>query len=512
MGFFFNKGVRGGPRVLLNLAAVLFALFVFVKLLPQRMTQSALSSIPISWSALSGHADDGSVPGGLRIVVFGELDVGTPVGEDEEVKGAQTWTQALCDQLSCNTHISMVPSPDVASFSVSSNELYAQGVEKVLNETADKDGPGQDYSYLSTYYPPQWKSSDLKGQIDAFLAMPKPQNQPGETLWVFSFGLWDVFSLSALPVATAKETLGSMTKDVFEQIERLHSAAKDPTSIAYSDINKAAADEPAGDQLEARDEAAAESPAARNQDVTNIGNSFKILIPRIMDPSLLPGWHDVRPQLPVAHSKAEQMRNSATLTNSWNDGIIKGLSDWVKKGSSKQDNKDDKSHEFYFDETQQPSGPTRDGYAYNLAEFIVSQILERQMLNAHLTDGEGRGTGELEDGFRDVSNACLQPVSTVAVAVSLESAVTLNIPNVKVDNDKQVPTQPTPIATAANKRDGLDRKPGYAYTSAARVCEIPSDHLFFTPFALSQRAIQQVAAETAQMVRNGDSVRAKMGS
>lgn len=100
LGFFFNKGVRGGPRVLLNLAGVLVALIIFVKLLPQRMTESALQSIPQSvWPSLGSQGDDGT-PGGLRIVVFGEIDIGTPVGADEETKDPKTWTQALCDQVS----------------------------------------------------------------------------------------------------------------------------------------------------------------------------------------------------------------------------------------------------------------------------------------------------------------------------------------------------------------------------------------------------------------------------
>lgn len=102
IGFFFNKGVRGGPRILLNLAAVLFGLFVFVKLLPQRVTQNALSSIPISWAPISDdyESNEASAPGGLRIVVFGELDVGTPVSFNQETQNAQSWTQALCDKVS----------------------------------------------------------------------------------------------------------------------------------------------------------------------------------------------------------------------------------------------------------------------------------------------------------------------------------------------------------------------------------------------------------------------------
>lgn len=101
LGFFFNKGVRGGPRVLLNLAGVLVALILFVKLLPQRMTEGALQSLPQSvWpSTITPQVEQGT-PGGLRIVVFGEIDIGTPVGADAEMPDAMTWTQALCDQVS----------------------------------------------------------------------------------------------------------------------------------------------------------------------------------------------------------------------------------------------------------------------------------------------------------------------------------------------------------------------------------------------------------------------------
>lgn len=99
LGFFFNKGVRGGPRVLLNLAGILLALIIFVKLLPQSMTESALSSIPKGvWPSIASQTDD-SVPGGLRIVVFGENDIGTPVGIQPETETSRSWTQALCDEV-----------------------------------------------------------------------------------------------------------------------------------------------------------------------------------------------------------------------------------------------------------------------------------------------------------------------------------------------------------------------------------------------------------------------------
>lgn len=108
LGFFFNKGVRGGPKIFLNLAGVLFALLLVIKLMPQRLSDSALNSMPHDlWKgeqeetlqADSGDNDD-SMPGGLRIVVFGENDIGTPIGVDQEVEGSKSWTEALCDQVS----------------------------------------------------------------------------------------------------------------------------------------------------------------------------------------------------------------------------------------------------------------------------------------------------------------------------------------------------------------------------------------------------------------------------
>lgn len=559
LGFFFNKGVRGGPKVLLNLAGVLLALIIFVKLLPQHMTESALSSLPQSvWSSV-GSQDD-SVAGGLRIVVFGENDIGTPVGMQPEYEDAQSWTQALCEevclpctiscacqvnispnsllrnQLQCTNHISMIPSPETAPYSISSNELYAYGIDKVLNETHDKTTPGYDYSYVSEAYPPQWKSSDLKAQVDKFLAMPKPRHASGETVWVFSFGLWDVWSLSSLPIASAKESVEVMTKDIFAQIERLYVASQDPTSIAYSDISTIASPPTASPledeedfaavagQTEKREEAEAQVKEEAEESSRPV-ESFRILVPRIADPSILPGWRDLRPDSPAVHSKAEQMRNSYALTNAWNDGIGQALTDWVKiKDSQKEEEKNDegektdkKSRRADLASTlprSAASPPTRDGYAYNLADYLLDALLERQMRNAKLTDGNGRGKGELEEGFRDVRNACLQPLSSVPVSVSTKSGVTLNLPYKKIDGDKQALT-PSPAANAIFKRDGegveAEEKPSLGYMSTAKVCAIPSDHLFYTPFALSQKAILEIAAETAEMIRGGETVRSKLG-
>lgn len=107
LGFFFNKGVRGGPKIFLNLAAVLLGLLLVIKLMPQRLSDSALNSIPHDlWTGEAQETlptedvEDDSIAGGLRIVVFGENDIGTPIGQNLEVEGSKSWTEALCVQVS----------------------------------------------------------------------------------------------------------------------------------------------------------------------------------------------------------------------------------------------------------------------------------------------------------------------------------------------------------------------------------------------------------------------------
>ncbi|KAI3390532.1 hypothetical protein diail_9270, partial [Diaporthe ilicicola] len=567
LGFFFNKGVRGGPKIFLNLAAVLFALLLVIKLMQQRLSDGALNSIPHDlWNGVSKEEDD-STPGGLRLVVFGENELGTPVGQDEEVEGSVTWTEAVCAQLECSKHISMAPSPDSPAWSVSSKALYASGLERVLNETADTNSPGMDYSYLSTYYAPKWQTLDLKDQVDRFLAMPKPRHAPKETLWVFNFGFWDVWSLSALPIPAGKQAADAMTKDIFEQIERLYEASTDSRSIAWSNIKYVSApaspatspeaeseEPPVGGPTEKRDEGNAENGSGMETSAAEAAEYFRLLIPQITDPSLLPGWRDLRAQLPEVHSKAEQMRNSAELTEHWNDRIVDGLVEWVKKENKQpgeDDNKESKRTDAETDASsplaepptiqttqaetvvdsapaQSRPSPIRDGFAYNLAKYVVDAMVERQLRNARLKDGAGRGGGAVDEGFRDVSNSCVQRVDTALVSVQVQSGVRLEIPNEEIGGDVQVPSATTQQKQQqkqqAERRGTSSDKEGEAkkeakaaagemlpnVTDTVKVCQIPGDYLFYTPFALSQKAIAEIAVQTADMIRNNETIRGKL--
>lgn len=457
----------------------------------------------------------------------------------------------------------MAPSPDSPAWSVSSKALYAQGLESVLNETAERSSPGMDYSYLSTYYAPKWQTLDLKDQIDRFLAMPKPRHAPKETLWVFNFGFWDVWSLSALPIPAGKAAADAMTKDVFEQIERLYEASTDFRSIAWSDTHyvptppepetspEAENEEaPVGGPTEKRNGESAENGSEARTNTADTAEYFRLLIPRVTDPSLLPGWRDLRAQLPKVHSKAEQMRNSAELTEHWNDRIVDGLVEWVRKENTKAGEEESKESKRADTETapssssppselpdtqtqaktvvgnapaQNRPSPIRDGFAFNLANYVLDAMVERQLRNARLRDGSGRGGGAVDEGFRDVTNSCVKRVDTALVAVSVQSGVRLEIPNEDIGGDIQVPsatTQQKQQKQQAERRGGSSRANEKKADAAGdvlpkvsetvKVCRIPSDYLFFSPFGLSQKAIGEIAVQTAEMIRNNETIRGKL--
>lgn len=464
----------------------------------------------------------------------------------------------------------MAPSPDSPAWSVSSKTLYADGVESVLNETAQRSSPGLDYSYLSTLYAPKWQTLDFKDQVDRFLAMPKPRHAPKETLWVFNFGFWDVWSLSALPIPAGKAAADAMTKDFFEQIERLYEASTDYRSIAWSDINYVPAppepepsteigneEPPAKGPTEKRGEETAEIEAESEAKAEDTTEYFRLLIPRITDPSLLPGWRDLRAQLPKVHSKAEQMRNSAELTEHWNDRIVDGLVEWVRKENKKAGEEDSKESKRAEPETdgapsspiadapatqiatqgkkvgktplQSRPNPVRDGFAYNMANYVLDAMVERQLRNARLRDGSGRGDGPVEEGFRDVTNSCVERVDTALVAISVQSGVRLEIPNEEIGGDVQVPSATKPenqeqassrrMSKRGDKKQDEEKKESQAdgpvdlaanAADTIKVCQIPSDYLFYTPFALSQKAIGEIAVQTADMIRNNETIRGKL--
>lgn len=107
LAFFSARVLRGGPKALVQLTACFAAMVLLTKLLPGGRNYARGGW---GWQKSGSGVDDdddGSVPGGLRIVVFGESDVATPARLSDEDRESRSWTEILCEEVDC-------PSRDVA--------------------------------------------------------------------------------------------------------------------------------------------------------------------------------------------------------------------------------------------------------------------------------------------------------------------------------------------------------------------------------------------------------------
>jgi hypothetical protein len=434
---------------------------------------------------------------------------------------------------------------------MTSNRLYAASLDRVRNATAWSSGPGLDYSFLPTEYPVQWNIPDLEQQVTTFLSMPKPQNSPGETLWVFSFGMWDIWSLASEPRELSLPIVNDMVSHIMTVVEQIYQNALNESSIAWSDPSQLLPG------------AALNKTAKAGSPVPPTTEHFRILMPKLFDPSLLPGWQTGRADLPAVHSKAEQMRNAAALTNHWNQQLYNFMFRWVrtadqvpkvegeivpavtsaglkkvltgkeamadymaslKESKAKPNQKGGLklpqpvqpreevlevapgsapegitvvNKEEEPETTPQPDPiqrPQRDGIMYELNEFLADLIVDRQFRNTGLTDGLGVGTKPTQDGFLEVRKPCTEdlPNGVANYAVDIKSE------QPAIRGRAPVPT-PTPSNSALPTN-----------ATRPRICEAPQEHLFFTPFTVSPRAIGMIARQAAGMVRRNETARAQM--
>lgn len=104
IAFFTQRILRGGPKILLHLAACLVVLIVITRLLPQEVSEAAFGPHSHLWHWTAGiagyEAENEGLPGGLRIVVFGENDAATPASSGFRAAGQRSWTELLCAEVS----------------------------------------------------------------------------------------------------------------------------------------------------------------------------------------------------------------------------------------------------------------------------------------------------------------------------------------------------------------------------------------------------------------------------
>lgn len=356
------------------------------------------------------------------------------------------------EQLHCSSYLTFTQNSDVSSYAVVSHELHNAAVKVLLDGSAkDTKGggkPGKDYSFYPKKFALDKTRLDLARQVQSFLSMSIPSKPPSETLWVFTLGAWDVWSLAGMPTSISKPLVGLLVTHIFKQIELLYESSLNKESIAFSG-----------------------PPTGTN--TTSGGNggiakgTFKILIPTLFDPSLTPGWSRARPKLPEVHSNAEQLRNAIDLTNEWNAQVQTKVKEWIKMPYPDPAKLKAKS--------LQP--PPRDAVMYDMAEYLIGTISDQQLRHsAAIRDQTSLGTPSV--GSNDVANPCVDTVFRDGRSRGVNPARTHRI-----------------------------RKP----TDSA-ICTSPDEHLFYSAFELGTRAVATIARQASGMVVRNETVRATLAT
>ncbi|WYZ43420.1 hypothetical protein EsH8_VI_001119 [Colletotrichum jinshuiense] len=480
IGFISTRVVRGGPRLIIQIFLAAFSLLLLGRFFTSPTSTDTLfsSGSRWSWSPFGKSENNEEVgfggPGGVRVVTFGSPDIATPsTMKDSKAKG---WTEMLCEELRCTSHQSFVPLTSLPSQAMTSNEHYKHTIQKVTDELKEIKAPGYDFDFLLEQFPLSESIADLKSQIDQFLAQPQPQDLPKETIWVFSFGTWDVWTLATLPRELGQGIIDAAVSNLFAQVERLYQASLDTSSVAFSDF-WAYQDASLIDKLNNLDK------EGGNIDQREVEN-FRVIVPELFDVSLTPGWHAQRPAPPKPHTKAEQMTNAAHLTQRWNSEVQGRMDEWMRTADPQPADGEERGKFGYVPASQRAAArirraraesgleapredqalrvpfPRRAAAQVDSASFVREAIIEKQMRDYRLTDMTGRGNRT--DG--DQGSIFFAETWTPCIWAK---------------------TSETPQITG-----------GYS------ACDKPEDYLFHSPFTLSERAIRETARIVASETRS----------
>ncbi|KAI1388514.1 major facilitator superfamily domain-containing protein [Hypoxylon trugodes] len=404
-----------------------------------------------------GSENEGvNVHAGLRIVVFGGGDIATPNRASWKLGGPNAaWTDILCLQLNCNLYLSFVPLIENSSGAIVSNSLF----EAALARTSSFDNDslsGLNYSWLAENYPAPFHQ-DLGHQVEAFLSNPRSPYPPRETLWVFNIGFWDIWHLAALPRKLASRVIETQTQHIFSHLELLYEEAHNNESIAFSDYYAGM------DPAVMRASPESDLPRA----------PFRVLIPKPFDISLTPGFDNARFTPPLPHTKAEQLRNAAFLTQHWDKVIQDMLNEWIRLPDPEEfDTGEDRLSEIedvdllLEKKSMKVNGflappARREAITYDVSSYVRDLIVDHQLRSADIVDHNGLGSTMVAEGYSEGWEPCIKRNDTFLANTE----------------------------SAAGDDDDWS------------VCSAPNKHLFWSEFTVNRRAIFEIGRRAAELLK-----------
>ncbi|KAJ3484853.1 hypothetical protein NLG97_g6959 [Lecanicillium saksenae] len=331
-------------------------------------------------------------------------------------------------------------------------------------DSLEQQSPASDYAFLKSQYPVPSGTPDLKAQVEKFLSLPPETKRPKSTLWIFTFGTWEVWNLASLPTVTAHDLLDSMVENIFQYAELLYLKSLNPRSIAFSHF---------WSDIDPADVQKLTSPNVHRKIDERALETFRILIPKLFDITLAPIWQS-RAVPPYPHTRAEHLRNAIALTQRWNEQVEKQMGMWQKRARYKPKRLED-------ERKSGDQAATRDFSAAMSEAGIPKSAPYPKRMGAQLTatvDGviETMMHAEMKhSGSYDSAGNGMQPANASMVFTNVWApcvAGALDIP----EGDEM----------------GLVKTP----------CEAPDEYLFHDEATFGQRAVDHIVASAAKAVLN----------
>lgn len=236
--------------------------------------------------------------------------------------------------------------------------------------------------------------------------------------------------------------------------------------------------------------------------------AFRVIIPRLFDPTLLPGWLSHRPMPASPSSIAEQQKNAVYLTERWNSLMENRMGGWVNSpppvstsgiapppskyetGASRADvrhpepsvaEKMELEEEIRvtrgaaaeadpslggIKEEDKTEIPDRDIFYYDTPTYLLQVIIEHNLEREGVSDANGLGKG-------------VSPYDSVYA----------------------------PCVRAAEEYEGRTEGEEFIEANGMLVCRDPEDFLFWDAWGLGGVAKAEIGREIGMMVLEGKSLR-----
>lgn len=271
------------------------------------------------------------------------------------------------------------------------------------------------------------------------MSLPSSIPPPTHTIFVVQFGLWDIYHFASLEYDAGQSLADVSITELYRQLDILYSHHRGEISKQIANSNS----------------------SLEGQSSSNSLPEFRVIIPKLSDPTLLPGWISQR-ELPAAPtSVAEQQKNAVYLTGKWNSNLETNMPLWLKDSSTPSPEFEQyggSNEEGGIPVSQQPN-ITKNILYYDLDKYLTDTLVEHQLQAVNISDGRGFGTNKKL--FSNIYAPCVRGIDD----------------EVEMD-DVEV--------------------------NGKWICSRPEEYLFWDEFELGVIANEAIGREIAEMVNNGN--------